>query len=124
MDTTITAIGSDSIDTLTSRSHAQNDIITVAIRGQRDGKLPLSQRLAFSVGHVLNDLCSAVWFTYLLVYMQQVRQFSAALAGIALLVGQVADGIATPFVGIESDRETSWWLCRYGKRKTWHLLGK
>ncbi|KAI1283167.1 Major facilitator superfamily domain-containing protein 12 [Halotydeus destructor] len=55
--------------------------------------------------------------------MQQVEQFSPSLAGIALLVGQIADGIATPFVGIESDRDTDWILCRYGKRKTWHLLG-
>lgn len=86
-------------------------------------KLPLSQRVALSLGHVLNDLCSAVWFTYLLVYMQYVRQLNGSLAGLALLVGQIADGIATPFVGMESDRETDWALCRYGKRKTWHLVG-
>jgi Na+/melibiose symporter-like transporter len=39
-------------------------------------------------------------------------------------LGQVADAIATPFVGFESDRnDTSHWLCRYGRRKTWHLIG-
>lgn len=31
--------------------------------------LPFGQTLGFSIGHVLNDLCSGVWFSYLLVYM-------------------------------------------------------
>lgn len=43
-------------------------------------------------------------------------------AGVLLLVGQVADGICTPLIGYESDRSPG---CRnYGKRKTWHLVGK
>lgn len=91
--------------------------------GPASARLPLGQRAALSVGHVLNDLCSAVWFTYLLIYMQYVRGLSGSIAGLTLLIGQIADGIATPFVGIESDRPTDWWLCRYGKRKTWHLVG-
>lgn len=91
---------------------------------KRSNTLPLSQRLGFSVGHFLNDLCSAVWFTYLLVYLQYVRQLSGQMAGLALLVGQVADALATPFVGFESDRETRWSFClSYGKRKSWHVFG-
>ena len=35
---------------------------------------------------------------------------------------QVADALATPFVGYESDRING--FCGYGKRKSWHLLGK
>ncbi|KAG0429246.1 hypothetical protein HPB47_023833 [Ixodes persulcatus] len=85
--------------------------------------LPLRARLAYSVGHVLNDLCASMWFTYLLVYLTFVRQFRSTLAGALLLVGQVADALATPFVGIESDRDDDFWLCRYGRRKTWHLVG-
>jgi Na+/melibiose symporter-like transporter len=51
-------------------------------------------------------------------------QFKGNISGILILLGQVADAIATPFIGFESDRNnTSHWLCRYGKRKTWHLLG-
>lgn len=43
-------------------------------------------------------------------------------AGVLLLVGQIADGICTPLIGYESDRSPG---CRnYGKRKTWHLVGK
>jgi Na+/melibiose symporter-like transporter len=70
----------------------------------------------------LIDLCAAVWFSYTLIFFQ--LQFKGNISGILILLGQVADAIATPFIGFESDRNnTSHWLCRYGKRKTWHLLG-
>ena len=38
-----------------------------------------------------------------------------------MLLGQVADAIATPLVGIESDRTDGFF--KYGKRKSWHLFG-
>lgn len=85
--------------------------------------LPLRTRAAYSVGHVLNDLCASMWFTYLVLYFTMVQQFESRLAGALLLVGQVADGLSTPFVGIESDRDDDFWMCRYGRRKTWHLVG-
>lgn len=37
---------------------------------------------------------------------------------------QVADALATPFVGFHSDSNDNFWFCRYGRRKTWHLVGK
>ena len=58
-------------------------------------------RFAFSVGHVLNDLCASMWFTYLLVFFHLVLRFDNYLSGIILLIGQFADGIATPFVGLQ-----------------------
>lgn len=64
-------------------------------------KLPWRTRLAFSVGHVLNDLCASMWFTYLLVFFHLVLRFDNSLSGIVLLIGQIADGIATPFVGLQ-----------------------
>lgn len=39
-----------------------------------------------------------------------------------MLVGQIADGICTPLIGYESDRTPG--CGNYGKRKTWHLVGK
>ena len=77
-------------------------------------------RLSYGSGHVLNDLCANVWFSYLLVYMQSVVGLSPVTAGSLLLVGQIADALSTPVVGIESDRTGS---TRYGRRKLWHLLG-
>lgn len=69
--------------------------------------LSLKTRLSFSVGHVLNDLCASLWFTYLLVYFHLVLKFDNTLCGIILLIGQVADGISTPFVGLQVGRSYS-----------------
>ena len=70
-------------------------------------KLKWTTRLAFSVGHVLNDLCASMWFTYLLVFFHLVLRFDNSLSGVVLLIGQIADGIATPFVGLEVGRAYS-----------------
>ena len=51
----------------------------------------------------------------------QVIRFTNTDAGIILMVGQVADGIATPFIGLEADRTKG--FGSYGRRKSWHLIG-
>ncbi|CAF4585380.1 unnamed protein product [Rotaria sp. Silwood1] len=84
-----------------------------------DDVLPC-RKFAFSIGHFLNDLCASVWFSYSLVFYHRVAKFSNSSAGYLLLIGQVADALATAFVGFASDR-TKHGLC--GKRKSWHLLG-
>lgn len=86
-------------------------------------RLPFKSKLAYGVGHVMNDVCASMWFTYLLVYFHLVLGFSPAIAGVILLIGQVADALATPFVGLQSDKDDDFFLCRYGRRKTWHLTG-
>lgn len=78
-------------------------------------------RLSFAVGHFLNDLCASMWFTYLLLYLHSVRAYSSRGAGLLLLLGQVADGLCTPLVGVEADRTAA--CVRYGPRKAWHLVG-
>lgn len=83
--------------------------------------LDCCQRFSFGVGHVLNDLCASMWFSYLLVYMHSVIGFSHFHAGLLMLIGQVADGICTPIIGYESDRTAD--QCHYGRRKSWHLVG-
>ncbi|GAA6073047.1 major facilitator superfamily domain-containing protein 12, partial [Tachysurus ichikawai] len=82
--------------------------------------LPPFRRFTYAVGHVLNDLCASMWFTYLLLYYQSVLSFRDSNAGLLLLFGQIADGIATPLVGYESDRTRG--IGSYGKRKSWHLI--
>lgn len=86
-------------------------------------RLPFKLHLAYGVGHVLNDVCASMWFTYLLVFFHLVLEFSNWQTGFLLLVGQVADALATPFVGYHSDQSDDFWFCRYGRRKMWHLLG-
>lgn len=86
-----------------------------------DRHLPFWRRLTYGVGHVFNDLCAAVWFSYLLVFFEDVMLMSKAMAGNIMFVGQVVDAICTPLIGIESDQTRG--LFNYGKRKSWHLLG-
>ncbi|XP_043197382.1 major facilitator superfamily domain-containing protein 12-like isoform X3 [Amphibalanus amphitrite] len=80
-------------------------------------------KLAYGVGHFLNDVCATVWFSYTLLFFQRVLCFPSSLAGIVVLTGQVADGVSTVFVGLMADKDLQWAICRYGKRKLWHLLG-
>ncbi|XP_066252161.1 uncharacterized protein [Euwallacea similis] len=86
-------------------------------------KLKIKFYAAYSLGHILNDVCAALWFSYLLVFFHYVLSFDNGQAGILLLVGQVADAIATPFVGYNSDKSRDWWIYRFGKRKVWYLMG-
>lgn len=51
--------------------------------------ISLRTKIGYGFGHVLNDLCSAMWFTYLLVYFHHVLLFDNGLAGVVLLIGQV-----------------------------------
>lgn len=87
-------------------------------------RLPVGQRAGYSIGHVYNDLCASMWFTYLLMYYTLVLGFTNSQAGLLVLIGQVADAVATPFVGLASDKNHSMAICKYGRRKIWHLIGE
>lgn len=89
-----------------------------------DNILSYTTWLAYGVGHVLNDVCASMWFTYLLIFFKKVLQFSHTAAGSALLIGQIADGLSTPVVGILADKRFEHWIFKYGRRKVWHLIGK
>ena len=86
-------------------------------------RTPLKQRISFGTGHIFNDLCSAVWFTYFIVYFNKVVGLSSKQTGLLFLIAQSADAILTPFTGIGCDRFVIKPFSRYGKRKSWHLFG-
>lgn len=86
-------------------------------------EVPWSQKLPFAVGHVLNDMVSACWFTYLLVFLMRVQMFSAARAGVVMMVGQTADAMFTPLWGALSDRSRGWPALGMGRRKLFHFFG-
>ena len=79
-------------------------------------------RLAYGVGHVFNDLCASIWFTYLLVFLQRVAGFSHYQAGLLLFWGQLIDALCTPVIGYVSDWHSAVKHC-CGRQKVWHALG-
>ena len=48
-------------------------------------KLSLITKYSYGVGHVLNDLCASIWFSYFLVYFHNVLQFNNSYAGLVNL---------------------------------------
>ena len=70
-----------------------------------NGNVKLVTMLGYAIGHILNDMCEAMWFTYLLLFFHNVIQLSNFTAGMLVMVGQIADGIATVLVGVLSDQE-------------------
>lgn len=51
--------------------------------------------------------------------MTEIRQWEEAKAGVAVLAGQLADGVATQLVGYLSDRFNP----SIGKRALWYIIG-
>uniref|UniRef100_A0A6N2K4V1 Major facilitator superfamily associated domain-containing protein n=1 Tax=Salix viminalis TaxID=40686 RepID=A0A6N2K4V1_SALVM len=68
----------------------------------------------YGVGHMLNDITAACWFTYLLLFLTEIG-LSPRDAAITMLAGQIADGFATVFAGELIDR--------FGHFKVWHGAG-
>ena len=77
--------------------------------------LKVFEKIGFSLGHVYNDLCAGVWFSYTLLFMQGVLQMPGPRAGALVMLGQVGDAIATPIVGVLTDR--------YSTKRKWHIFG-
>ena len=82
-------------------------------------ELTYIRRFTYGVGHVFNDLCASLWFTYFILFYHLVLQISNTYAGLLVLIGQIADAFTTPVVGYLCDTTNN----RYGGRKTWHLVG-
>jgi len=51
--------------------------------------LPLSMKASYALGHVFNDISAAMWFSYMLLFLQMVLGMSPALSGVMLLIGEL-----------------------------------
>jgi len=80
--------------------------------------------LGYGLGHVCNDICASMWFTYLLLFFQKVLGVSRSDSAVLMLIGQFADGISTTILGLIADKIGEITIFRkYGKRKSLHLFG-
>lgn len=82
---------------------------------QMKSTLSFLQKIGFGLGHVYNDLCAGVWFSYTLLFMQGALMMPGAEAGALMMVGQVGDALATPIIGILADK--------FGTKRKWHIAG-
>jgi Na+/melibiose symporter-like transporter len=94
----------------------ESDVIDDALTSRFDGLTKLNV-WAYGVGHFINDLVAACWFNYLFFFLKRVVITPAASA--AMLSGQICDGIATPIVGMLSDKFNT----PIGQRKPWYIGG-
>lgn len=83
-------------------------------KSEKMPKLRFLSKLGYGFGHVLNDLCATIWFSYTLLYLKDVASFPIA-AGPLLMLGQLADAAFTAIIGCLTDL--------YSTKRNWHLMG-
>lgn len=89
-----------------------------------ENRMPVGQRITFSVGHVLNDLVLAAWVSYIIIIQTKVIGLSPKTSGYIWLAVCIADCFAGLAVGYVCDHVNIPYLSNcYGKRKAWHLMG-
>lgn len=47
------------------------------------------QKISVASGHFINDITASIWFSYYLLYIQEVAGLSSDLGGGLMLLGQV-----------------------------------
>lgn len=106
----------DTAPLLTSQSILSSTTNDQSLTDPTMSTITVWAKLGYGLGHVYNDLCAGVWFSYLLLFMKNALKMPGTEAGGMMMLGQVGDALATPIVGFLVDR--------YGTKQRWHLFGK
>jgi Na+/melibiose symporter-like transporter len=75
--------------------------------------LSIFAKVGYGFGHVFNDLCATIWFSYTLLYLKEVLTMSEA--GSYMMLGQITDAAFSAIVGLMTDR--------YSTKRNWHIMG-
>ncbi|KAK9497867.1 hypothetical protein O3M35_003777 [Rhynocoris fuscipes] len=81
----------------------------------KPNNLKLKDKLIYGLGHIHNDICAALWFSYGLIYFQIATDSNAILSGSLILLGQIVDAAATPLAGYVIDLTSN--------KLLWHMIG-
>lgn len=106
-------------NSIPSASIVSNSLSTDTLNTPTDqtrSSLSALNKLGFGLGHIYNDLCAGVWFSYTLLFMQGALLLPGPEAGALMMLGQVGDALATPVVGFLADK--------FGTKQKWHIMGK
>lgn len=72
------------------------------------------QKIGYGFGHVFNDLCATIWFSYTLLFLKYVVMMQAE-AGSLMMLGQLSDALFSAIVGFLTDL--------YSTKRNWHIIG-
>ena len=84
---------------------------------------PSTQTTAYRTGHILNELTTAAWYSYMLIYFQNVVGLSPVSAGLVFLISQLVRAATTFAVGFGFDKHVWRRFAGYGTREARHLFG-
>lgn len=100
------------------------DKVNQSGKKRNKARLPIVQRLSFSVGHFLNDAVVGAWVSYILIFQTKVLGISNSTAGFLWVVPSSIDAVTSLLVGYVCDNfKFPLFAKYYGKRKSFHLLG-
>ena len=68
---------------------------------QMQQKVALHRKFGYGMGHVLNDMCATMWFTYLLIFFREVIGIIRLLLNICTTVQKM--GMANPMIRLLFD---------------------
>lgn len=71
-------------------------------------------KVGYGFGHVYNDLCATIWFSYTLLFLKDVLEMPTE-AGSYMMLGQITDAIFSAIVGYLTDS--------YSTKRNWHIMG-
>ena len=107
--------------TAVSSNNGGDDIIEETIPDADDSP-SIRNRIACKTGHILNNLTSSVWYSYALLYFQNVVGLYTVTVGIIFFISQIL--MAASFLVISFGRDKRLWnsFAAYGSQKARHIV--
>ncbi|NCN05294.1 MAG: MFS transporter [Spirochaetales bacterium] len=83
------------------------------------GKLPVKVKVGFGIADLGGNLFFTAMGFWALIYLTDTVGVPAALAGLAIMIGKIWDGVTDPIMGFISDRTRT----RWGRRRPYLIFG-
>jgi len=83
----------------------------------------IRNRIACKTGHILNNLTLSVWYSYALLYFQNVAGLSSLSVGIMFFVSHILMAVTSVVIRLGRDERIWKSLSVYGIQKARHVVG-
>ena len=105
-----------------SNNDGADDVTETNVEPQSSSP-PITNRIACKTGHVLNELTASVWFSYALLFFQNVAALSPVSSGVLFSLSQLFVAVGMVVVGFSYDKRLWKSFLLYGRRKARHIVG-